>query len=121
MRSGASVSRPRSATHTLLPADTASSLYAWASRSLPPSLLAQCKRWKRLFASCLLQGNGNDDCEDKLRVFYDCAADAAIGKVAPSEPARSVGSEVGRKAAQMAAARPAAEPSMHPAKVKRWY
>ena len=69
----------------------------------------------------MLQGNGNDDCEDKLRVFYDCAADAAIWKVAPSEPARAVGSEVGRKAAQMAAARPAAEPSMHPAKVKRWY
>jgi hypothetical protein len=100
---------------------SASSLCAWASRSLPPSLLAQCKRWKRLFASCLLQGIGNDACEDKLRVFYDCAADAAIGKVAPSEPARPVSGEVGRKAAQLVASRPAIEPSMQPAKVKRWY
>jgi len=91
---------------------SASSLCAWASPRTG-SLPAQCKRWKRLFASCLLQGNGNDECEDKLRVFYDCAADAAVGKaVAPSEPARPVGSGVGRKAAQLAAARPAAESSL---------
>ena len=90
----------------------------------PPPLLAQCKRWKRLFASCLLQGYGNEACEEQLQVFYDCAADAASrGKVAPSDLAHAVGSEAGRRAAQLASARPAAgdQPPMQPTRVRRWY
>ena len=74
-----------------------------------------------MFQSCLLQGNGDDDCEDRLRIFYDCAADAAAGADAHSAPAPHGGSQVGRKAAQLAAARPAAEPQMQPARVRRWY
>eukprot|EP00320_Phaeocystis_rex_P001487 CAMPEP_0119068090 /NCGR_PEP_ID=MMETSP1178-20130426/10477_1 /TAXON_ID=33656 /ORGANISM="unid sp, Strain CCMP2000" /LENGTH=101 /DNA_ID=CAMNT_0007049783 /DNA_START=27 /DNA_END=329 /DNA_ORIENTATION=- len=27
-----------------------------------------CRRWKRLFQSCLLHGNGDEACEDRLRV-----------------------------------------------------
>ena len=94
-------------------------------RSLHPPLLAQCKRWKRLFASCLLQGDGNEACEEQLQVLYDCAADAASrGKVAPSDPAHPVvGSEAGRRAAQLASANPAAgdQPPMQPTRVRRWY